>query len=214
MSSVENMRTGISKNGALEIIKKHRKMVMVFCAIIIFVLFIGGGIALQKKARSEREFQPESSPKTVELKLQSKKQNAEKNVEAPQSASFSLKPSADELLQQLTSLENFNEDVLAAKYSGLRVLWPGYFFVLQLKEGSKATLVLDVAEDGFGVVIESEVDTTVYPQLRDLQPGKKLWIGGEIIAVDRSGTGTIYLRIEHLKFGDEPIPAASRQPAS
>jgi hypothetical protein len=135
-------------------------------------------------------------------------------VEAPQSASFSLKPSPDELLQQLTSLENFNEDVLAAKYSGLRVLWPGYFFVLQLKEGSKATLVLDVAEDGFGVVIESEVDTTVYPQLRDLQPGKKLWIGGEIIAVDRSGTGTIYLRIEHLKFGDEPIPAASRQPAS
>ncbi len=205
---------GISKNGALEFIKKRRGKVILFCVVLIFILLIAGGIALQRKIRSGKELQPKSSSKTVELKLQSKKESVSQNTVSPQSASFSLKPSPDELLQQLTSLENFNEDVLAAKYSGLRVLWPGYYFALQITESNKETLVLDVAEDGFGVVIESEIDTSVYPQLRDLQPGKKLWIGGEILSVDRSGTGTVYLRIENLTFGDEPIPAVNRQPAN
>lgn len=208
------MTTGFSKNGVMEFIKKHKERVILVCALLFFILLVGGGIAIQKKMRSGKEFQPESFPKTVELRLQPKKENAGQTAEAPQSASFSLKPSPDELLQQLTSLENFNEDVLAAKYKGLRVLWPVYFFTLQSTDGNKATLVLDVAEDGFGVVIESQVDITAYPQLRDLETGKKLWIGGEILAVDQSGTGTVYLRTEHLKLGDEPIPPANRQPAN
>jgi hypothetical protein len=197
------MTTVFSKNKVLEFIKKLKKKSTLIGIILIIAVAIGGGIALQKMWLSGKELQTEGIPKTVELKLQQKKESAKHTEKAPESASFLLKPSPDELLQQLTSLENYNEDVVGAKYIGLRVLWPVYFFTLQSTAGSKATLVLDVAEDGFGVVIESEVDTSTYPQLRDLEQGKKLWIGGEILAVDRSGTGTVYLKTEHLKIGDD-----------
>ena len=198
---------------ALEYIKKHKEKVALIGVIAIIILSVGGGIILQKTRRSAKEFQPESIPKTVELKLQQKREGAGPTEGGTQSASFFLKPSPDELLEQLTSLENFNEEVMESKYKGLRVLWPAYFFTLQATVGSKATLVLDVAEDGFGVVLESDVETLEYPQLRDLEPGKKLWIAGEILAVDRSGTGPVYVKTEHLKFGDEPVPPASRQSA-
>jgi hypothetical protein len=208
------MTKGFSKKRALEFVKKHKKRVVLGGVILIFTVSIGGGIALQKIRRSGKESQPEGIPKTVELKLQQKQKGKEQKEKAPESASFFLKPSPDDLLQQLTSLENFNEDVVVAKYAGLRVLWPTYFFTLQSTTGSKATLVLDVAEDGFGIVIESEVDTSAFPQLRDLEPGKKLWIGGEILSVDRSGTGTIYLKTEHLKIGEESGLPANMPPAN
>jgi len=204
---------GFSKNRVLEFIKKRKERIALAGVVVIVILSVTGGIVLQKTRRLTQEFQPESVPKTVELKLQHK-DGVGPSEEAPQSASFSLKPLPDELLQQLSSLENLNEDVMVAKYTGLRVLWPAYFFTLQATTGSKATLVLDVAEDGFGVVLESDIDPSAYPQLRDLEPGKKLWIGGTILTVDRSGTGTVYLQIEHLKFGDDPIVPANRPPAN
>ena len=209
------MTTGFSKKKILEFIKTYRERVILIGIVTIFALCIVVGITLQKKLKSGgKEFQAETVPKTVELKLQHKKEHADHAGETPQSASFFLKPLPDELLQQLTSLENFNEDVVAAKYVGMRVMWPAYFFTLQPTQGSKATVVLDAVEDGFGVVIESEIDISLYPKLRSLEPGKKLWIGGEIMAIDRSGTGTVYIKTEHLSFGDEPIPPASRQPAN
>ncbi|MDK9708610.1 MAG: hypothetical protein OEL83_16325 [Desulforhopalus sp.] len=164
--------------------------------------------------RSEKEPLATNIPKSVELKVEHQGVDAT-GQEPSQSATFSLTPSPDELLQQLTSLENLNEDVVEAKFTGLRVLWPGYFFTLQATEGSsKATLVLDAAENGFGVVIESEVDTSLYPKLRQLESGKKLWIGGAITAVDRTGTGTVHLKAENFNFNDEPaFPPAIGQKA-
>ncbi|MFH0783359.1 MAG: hypothetical protein V2B20_15600 [Pseudomonadota bacterium] len=208
------MTRDFSNNKTLGFIKKYRDRLALIGVVIIFIISIGGGIALQKTRRSGQEFQPELIPKKVELKLQSKKEDVEQTGEATQSASFFLKPSPDELLKQLTSLENLNEDVVESKYTGLRILWPVYFFTLQSTEGNKASLVLDVAEDGFGVLVESEVDTLVYPQLRDLEPGKKLWIGGEILAVDRSGTGTVYLKTEHINLGDKLVLPTTQQKAN
>lgn len=206
------MTTDFSKNSVLEFIKKRKERIALVGVIALCILAVGGGIVLQKTRRPVQEFQPEPTPKTVELKLQQqKKEGVGPTENVSQSASFSLTPLPNELLQQLSSLENFNEDGLAAKYTGLRVLWPAYFFSLQTTTGSKATLVLDVDEDGFGVVIESEIETQAYPQIRDLEPGEKIWIGGSITSVDRSGTGTIYLKIEHLKIGDDPTAPASRQ---
>jgi len=207
------MIMAFSKNRSLEFIKKGKKRIALAGVVVIVILFVSIGIVLQKSRRLPKEFQPESTPETVELKLQHNKEGAGPTEESPQSASFSLTPLPDELFQQLSSLENLNEDVMEAKYKGLRVLWPAYYFTLQATSGSTATLVLDVAEDGFGVVIESDVDTSAYPQLRDLEPGKKMWIGGTILTVDRSGTGTVYLKLEHLKFGDDPIVPANRPPA-
>ena len=74
-------------------------------------------------------------------------------------------------------------------------------------------MLLDVSEDGFGVVLESEVDLAVFPQLQDLAGGEKIWIGGEILAVDRAGTGTIYLKTDELRFSDEAPFTSSLQEA-
>ena len=100
-------------------------------------------------------------------------------------------------------MENLNEEVINAKFTHLPVLWPGYFFTLQEAEDGRVSVVLDVSEDGFGVVIVSEVDLNLYPQLRELTSGTKIWIGGEILAVDRAGTGTIYLKTEQFRFSAE-----------
>ena len=125
--------------------------------------------------------------------------------------SFFLKPSPDELLAELASMENLNEDVVNSKFSYLRVMWPAYFFTLENTEDNKATLLLDVSEDGFGVIIRSEVKTASHPQLLDLVGGEKVWIAGEIVAVDPSGTGTIHLKTEHIRLGDEPPVSSSIQ---
>jgi hypothetical protein len=122
--------------------------------------------------------------------------------------SYFLKPSPDELLEQFASMENLNGDVIDAKFSNLSVLWPAYFFTLWKTEDGRKSLLLDVSENGFGVVIESEVDLLLYPQLQELASGKKIWIGGQILAVDPAGTGTIYLKTEQLRIGPEaPFPA-------
>lgn len=203
------MKMVLPKNNVLDFVKRHKGRFILGGAIALFLLLVGGGIVLQKGKKTGVEYPPESAPEVVKLKLQDKKDGVEPTEEHPQSASFLLKPSPSELLQQLTSLENFTEDVVAAKYTGLRVLWPVYFFTLQTTGENTATLVLDVAEDGFGIVIESDIDISVHSQLGDLEQGEKLWIGGEILAVDRSGTGTVYLKTEHLHLGEDPFTSAN-----
>ncbi len=200
-----------AKDKLAGVLKQHRQKVMLAAVGLIFVLLAGGGVLFQKQNRAQQEAQLPTAPKTVELALSEKKEEGGPPEPSTQTTAFHLQPSPDELLQQLASLENLNEDVIAAKFSGLRVLWPVYFFNLEETEGGKATILLDVSEDGFGMVIESEVDTSVYPQLRGLQIGKKIWIGGEILAVDQSGTGTVYLKTEHLTFSDvAPVGTGSR----
>lgn len=108
-------------------------------------------------------------------------------------------------------MENLNEAVIEAKFSHLPVLWPAYFFTLKEAGDGKDILLLDVSEDGFGVVLESVVDSGAYPQLRNLASGEKVWIGGEILAVDRAGTGTIYLKTDELRFGGDAPFSTTRQ---
>lgn len=202
------MATRILKNKLTVFLKQHRQKAIFAAVGLIFVILAGGGVLFQKHNRGQQEALPHAAPKTVELKLPVKNEEGGQAESSSQATAFHLQPSPDELLQQLTSLENLNEDVIAAKFSGLRVLWPVYFFNLEETEGGKATILLDVSEDGFGMVIESEVDTSAYPQFRGLPIGKKIWIGGEILAVDQSGTGTVYLKTEHITFSDAP-PVAS-----
>ncbi|MCP4340382.1 MAG: hypothetical protein GY799_16195 [Desulfobulbaceae bacterium] len=180
---------------------------------LAFLFFIWGGIYLQKA--SEKEIEPLAvvSPVSIEFKSVQKEKGQGASESTAAHTSYFLKPSPAELLDQLASMENLNDAVRDAKFSHLPVLWPAYFFTLQETEDGGTTMLLDVSEDGFGVVLESEVDLTVYPQLQDLAGGEKIWIGGEILAVDRAGTGTIYLKTDQLRFGDEAPFSPSLQEA-
>ncbi len=197
---------------SIEFIKKHKERIALLGVLLAFLLFIGGGIYLQKNNRLEKDPLSESSLKSVKLEtaqtangttMSTGAKGRNPRGQAVANTSYLLKPSPEELLKKLASMENFNENVVNAKFSQMPVLWPGYFFSLQKTEDGQTSLLLDVSEDGFGVMIESVVDLSKYPELRELKSGEKVWIGGKILAVDPSGTGRIYLKTEQLRFGDE-----------
>lgn len=190
-------------SSVIEFIKKHKERLSLFGLGLAFLVFIVGGIYLQKANKREQELLVVASPKSVKLKIDQKEKQQRATEDTATNTTYFLKPSPDELLEQLASMENLNEEVINSKFSHLPVLWPAYFFTLRETESGRTSVLLDVSEDGFGVVIESEVDITIYPQLRELASGQKIWIGGEILAVDRAGTGTIYLKTEQLRFSAE-----------
>lgn len=189
----------------LETLKKNKERVVLYAVIVLFCLLVVGGFLMQHERKQGVEREKKATPKSVQMQVQSKATGTEQGGELSESTPFFLEPSPQELLQQLTSWENLNEGAIEGKYVGLRVLWPAYFFALEGGEGGKGTLVLDVDENGFGVVIESEVDLLAQPRLKTLEVGEKLWIGGEIAMVDRSGTGTIVIKAENFHFDGDPI---------
>ncbi len=189
----------------IKFLKKHKERVALIGVGVAFLFFIGGGLYLQKDAKTEREPLPTALPVRVELTTQQNDNGGHRKQATTEKTSYFLKPSPEELLEQLASMANMNVAVVDEKIKQLPVLWPAYFFALRKTEGGPTILLLDVSEDGFGVVIESEVDPSVYPELGELAIGEKVWIGGKILAVDRTGVGRIYLSTEELRFGVDTL---------
>jgi hypothetical protein len=108
-------------------------------------------------------------------------------------------------------MENLQEDVAQSKFEHFRVLWPVFFFSVESLEG-KEIIVLDISEDGFGAVVKGSVSSSSYPLLKEIKPGEKIWVAGEIQAVDPTGTGTIYLDIELLDFTPDGPSAVKAEP--
>ncbi len=188
-------------------LRKHRERATLIGIAIALLAFIGAGVYLQKN--KQKDVVPLQEPKMVELKIKDGAGDGgpESNGKPGELTTFLLKPSPGELFEQLESMDNIREDVVRKKYVNLRVIWPVYFFnVEETTEG--VTAQFDVSEDGFGVVIHSEVNLMEYPELQDLARGDKVWLGGEITGVDLSGTGLILLKIKHLDLS-QAGPATS-----
>jgi len=186
--------------------KKHKERLTLFGLGLAFILFIGGGLYLQKHSKTAKESMAVVAPLSVKPanpeQQHQEGQQAREPIAPP--GTYFLKPSPDELLTQLASMENLNGDVVEEKFSNLPVLWPAYFFALRKEEDGRTSVILDVSEDGFGVLLQSEVDAALLPRLAGLERGEKVWIGGKIVAVDPAGTGTIYLKAEQLTIGADP----------
>ena len=184
-------------------IKKYKERFALVGIGLAFLIFIGGGMYLQKSNNQDNEILPKVSPVSVQMKTEQKDSGQKATESTAATTSYFLKPSPEELLEQLASMENLNADVIDEKINQMPVLWPAYFFALQETEDGRKIILLDVSEDGFGVVIESEADLDTYPQLQKFAVGEKVWIGGKILAVDPSGTGRIYLKTEQFKTDAE-----------
>ncbi len=191
-------------------IKKHSERLTLAGIGLAFLLFVGGGLYLQKKNKHVKEPLVESPPQTIELQVTQQDAGGETTPSAQKSSSYFLKPSPAELLNQLAAMSGLNENVSRAKFVGFRVMWPVYFFAIMDTRKNIVTVLFDVAEDGFGVEVQSEIDTTVYPEILKLTTGKKIWIAGEIIAVDPSGTGTVFMKLEDLRLKEDgSLPSES-----
>ena len=177
---------------------KYKEKVALVAMGIVFGLFVAGGVYLQKANREEKLLPADQLVEKVELKVPGNEDSEKSGENVSGNESYFLKPSPQELLDQLTSMENLNEDVVEKKYAGFRVLWPLYFFNITIEEGDNYTALLDVSEDGFGTLVQTTFDIKKFPDFLKLEQGVPVWLGGEIIAVDLTGTGTIFIKIEQL----------------
>jgi hypothetical protein len=167
------------------------------------LVLIGAGLYLQKSNNSDKNKAPVKEVNKVELEVKKQTSN---NSPAKNKSTFYLRPSAQELLGLLATMENLQEEVAQKKFENLRVLWPVYFFSME-PSAAESRLLLDISEDGFGAVVTGTVKSEEYPELQSKQPGDSLWVAGEIVGVDPSGTGTIHLDISLLDFSVKgPIP--------
>ncbi len=173
---------------------------------VSFLLFIGGGILLkQRNSLKKEENIAEEPSKQVELQVK-KDQQVTKTADADSSSAagstFLLEPSAEMLIAQLQDMQNLQADVAQKKLQALRVLWPVYFFEVR-RETGKSIASFDILPDGFGVVVQVEYSTEKFPELDRISRGDRLWLGGEITAVELSGTGRVQLRLEYIDFSPE-----------
>lgn len=188
-------------------LKKHQGRATVVGLGVGLVVFIGLGVYLQKSNSREKAKKVEKPPVKVELQINSTNSSGDPKNSARRTNSFFLRPTPAELLEQLAEMENLQEDVAQRKLQYLRVLWPVYYFGLEQLAG-REMIVLDISKDGFGVVVKGEIKSEQYPELVSFEAGEKIWVAGEIAAVDPSGTGTVYLNIELLDFTENGPPSA------
>lgn len=185
-------------------VKKYWERIVLLFLVGAFFFFVGGGVYLQRESKLKLDPGARIVPPSVEMQTSQKTDSQPHDIAAPEPASFYLKPLPGELMEQIANLGSLDEKVATGKFSGLPVMWSGYFFSLQKNEDNIITVQLDVSEDGFGVIIICDVDLDEYPDMSEIESGKKIWVAGEILSVDPSGTGTIYLKTDYFSFTEQP----------
>lgn len=124
------------------------------------------------------------------------------DAEEHQTHSFFLKPSPGELLTKLEGLSHQEFRRETKELPGLRIMWPAYFFSITQVKNNRAEVLLDASEDGFGVMLLTEINTEEYPEILNRKQGDKIWLAAEITAVDPTGTGAFSLKTEYVRFDD------------
>lgn len=186
-----------------EKLREKRDMIIIVLMIVVVLLLIMLGVNTQKNygVRKRAEEEAMRPPEKVTLKTpQRSVEGGQRQQQGSASASYFLHPTAEEMMRIIRDSGQAQLPKENQKYTGFRVMWPCYFFQVQKEEGGLAKVVFDVTEDGFGATIISDIDTLLFPEILLTERGKKVWIAGEIIGVDPTGTGTIYIASEEIRF--------------
>lgn len=186
--------------------KKYRERLALTGLVASLIMFVGLGLLLQKTKQEQESHPSETLLKKVEFTPRPKPGN-EQDGKTGKAHTYYLQPSPGELLEKLTAMQGLNDDTLEKQFVSLRVLWPAYFFSTEGKQGTEQVW-FDMSEDGFGVVLRGDVGSADFPLLSQLKQGDKVWLGGEIAAVDPEGIGTVYLRMEYLDTEMPPDESA------
>ena len=192
-------------------IRNYWERIVLLLVTTLFFLLVGIGVYLQKRNNEELKISIKTPPANVQIQLTQKNVSQSRDIASPSPTSFYLKPLPGELLEQIANLDSLDEKVATGKFSGLPVMWEVYFFSFVKLENNTGTVHLDVSEDGFGVIVVCDADVDEFPEIAEIERGKKIWVAGEILSVDPSGTGTIYLKTDSLRFTEreEGEPSAT-----
>jgi len=193
-------------------VQKNRDWLITLAVFISFTLLVTlSGFFLGGKGKEEAIVVEEEASFNIPAN-NDQAPDVQQDTTQPKSTSFFLRPSAHELLQKLEGL-NFQEFKKETKnLPGLRVMWPAYFFSVNKTENQMAEVMLDASEDGFGVVLVTQIDLKEYPEILALEQGKKIWLAAEIIGVDPTGTGQFLLSTEYVRFDDYHPPPKKTKP--
>lgn len=188
---------------------RAKRDIIIVCFIVLAVLVsIIIGMRMQK-SYSAKQKADEQARNPVKVRLSPSQQvSGEKNGNVKKApASFFLKPSPDELLSIIHEMGAAELPPENLEYKGLRVMWPVYFFQIIEHQDGRSTVLLDVSKDGFGVTIKTEIDTQLFPEIIEMETGEKIWIAGEISGVDPTGTGSIHMVTEEVRFDENLMEA-------
>jgi hypothetical protein len=193
-------------------LQNNRKLAAVAGVLLLAILLISIGLTFRKKnSVVDMVPKPVVEPVTVNIAIDPEDSHDKKPQHPGKIITFSLKPSPAEMLEQIGALAAADLPVPDEKYAGLQMLWPVYFFKIHKQENGVATTILDGSEDGFGITIVTAIDSGKYPEILEMERGRKIWLAGEISSVDASGTGTIEMRAENVSFQKE-MPASVALP--
>jgi hypothetical protein len=113
-------------------------------------------------------------------------------------AIFSKQPSPGELINKLEMMEVSERRIEEKKLADLQVVWPLFFFSVMKQAEEMVTVMLDASEDGFGVIIITDINLLKNPGIVSAMPGDRIWIAGKIAEIDTQGTGQIVLTAEYV----------------
>ncbi len=189
--------------------KKKREMIAVVLAMLLILVSIILGLVIRQSNTNGTEENTTGMPERVRMNVDPKEGEGDSAQQSTKktTASFFLKPSPDEVLDIIKELGDADLPVANQKYTGLRVMWPVYFFQILSQEANRVRVLLDVTEDGFGVTIETEIDTGQFPEIMNTERGRKIWVAGEIQGVDITGTGRILMLTEEVRFQEGLLDA-------
>lgn len=193
----------LQKDGIRKWLGVHSERVAIIAISLAILLSIGFGLILKDRPEETQDSDRKVMPHKVKIQTEAEGSAGQKPVKT----SFFLEPSPGEVLSMITELGGAELPAVNQKYSGLKVMWPLYYFGIQEQQAGQATLILDVDENGFGVGVSTTVDLGRYPQFLEMEHGKKIWLAGEITNVDMSGTGTIVMAVEHVSFKEDLMDA-------
>ncbi len=186
-----------------EFLKKYKELLFAAGGFILFISVLGG-LSLFFSDTTEKEKRSQTEQKNVfRIPADSiRNRTVETEEKLPPRTAFFLSPTPDELMQNIAELSYHEFQKETRNLPGMRIMWPAYFFSIVSTEGSKAKVMLDASEDGFGVILVTEINTNQYPEILSLERGKKIWLAAEIAGVAPEGTGRIQLTTEYIRFDD------------
>ena len=117
-------------------------------------------------------------------------------------SAFSQQPAPAEVTGKLEALDSYQRKTEEGKLAGLQVVWPLYLFSSTRHGEDAVSVLLDASENGFGVIIKTEISLKRFPGITSAKPGDRIWLAGKIAEVDTHGTGQITLTTEFVGFAD------------
>lgn len=187
-------------------IQEKRDMIIVVLTVIVVLLLTVIGTKMQKGYGTRKQLEEEALRAPEKVTLQTTKQTAGNERQGGMATtSYFLRPSAEELLTIIREMGQAQLPQQNQKYVGFNVMWPCYFFQVKKTEGSRVTVVFDVSEDGFGATIVSDIDSARFPEILQTERGKKVWLAGEIVGIDPTGTGTVHIISDEIRFEDPKL---------